>query len=67
MPGRIVDDEQRRDCPQSPCAQRVPAARGRMQRWRASTMLLGIACGASPSIWPLDARNAAPCNIRRVS
>jgi len=27
MPGRIVDDEQRGDRPQSPCAQRVPAAR----------------------------------------
>jgi hypothetical protein len=34
----IVDDEQRRDCPQPLCAQRVPAAQGHLHRWRSSTM-----------------------------
>ena len=30
----IVDDEQRRDRPQHPCALRIPAARGHLQRQR---------------------------------
>ncbi len=30
----IVDDEQRRDRPQPPCALRVPAPRGHLQRQR---------------------------------
>ena len=34
----IVDDEQRRDCPQYLCAQRVLAAQGHLLRWRSSTM-----------------------------
>ncbi len=34
----IVDDEQRRDCPQYLCAQRVPAAQGHLLRWRSSTI-----------------------------
>ena len=34
----IVDDERRRLCPQSPCAPRVPAARGRLRRCRGSMM-----------------------------
>jgi hypothetical protein len=32
MSVHIVDDEQRRDRPQHPCALRVPAARGHLQR-----------------------------------
>ena len=36
--GNIVDDEQRRDCPQYLCAQRVLAAQGHLLRWRSSTM-----------------------------
>jgi hypothetical protein len=36
--GDIVDDEQRRDCPQYLCAQRVLAAQGHLLRWRSSTM-----------------------------
>ena len=67
MPGRIVDDEQRRDCPQSPCARRVPAVRGHLLRCRASTMRTDIACGTAPCTWPRDARNAAHCNIRTGS
>jgi hypothetical protein len=67
MPGCIFDDEQRRDCPQSPCAQRVPAARSHLLRCRASTMRTDIACGAAPCTWPHDARNAAHCNIRTGS
>ena len=34
MSMHIVDDEQRRDRPQHPCALRVPAARGHLQRQR---------------------------------
>jgi len=64
MPGRIVDDEQRRDCPQSPCARRVPAARGHLLRCRASMMHKDIACGVAPCIWPHGARNAVPFNPR---
>src|SRR6185295_7830421 len=37
--GFIVDDERRGMRPQSPCALRVPAAWGRLLRYRASTML----------------------------
>ena len=74
MPGRIVDDEQRRDCPQAPCARRVPAARGHLLRCRASTMRKDIACGPAPCIWPHQehsmcdgARNAVPFNPRTGS
>jgi len=67
MPGRIVDDEQRRDCPQSPCARVVPAARGYLLRCRASMMHKDIACGAAPCIWPHGARNAVPFNPRTGS
>ena len=38
MSVHIVDDEQRRDCPQYLCAQRVPAAQGHLLRWRSSTI-----------------------------
>jgi len=34
----IVDDEQRRDCPQYLCAQRVLTAQVHLLRWRSSTM-----------------------------
>jgi hypothetical protein len=37
--GAIVDDEQRRYCPQYPGAQRVPAAQGHLLRWRSSTII----------------------------
>jgi len=67
MPGRIVDDEQRRDCPQSPCAQKVPAARGHLLRCRASTMHKDIAFGAASCIWPRGARNAISFNPRTGS
>jgi len=67
MPGRIVHDEQRRDCPQSPCAQRVPAARSHLLRCRSSTMHKDIACVAPPCIWPRSARNAVPSNPRTGS
>ena len=63
----IVDDEQRRDRPQSPCARRVPAARGHLRRCRASTMYTDIACGPAPGICPRGARNATPCNSRTGS
>jgi hypothetical protein len=36
--GDIVDDEQRRDCPQYLGAQRVPAPKGHLLRWRSSTI-----------------------------
>ena len=52
MSMHIVDDEQRRDRPQPPCALRVPAARGHLLRWRSSTMCIDIACVAPPCICP---------------
>ena len=67
MSMHIVDDEQRRDRPQSPCALRVPAARGHLPRWRSSTMHTDIACVAPPCICPRGARNAAPLNSRTGS
>ena len=76
MSRHIVDDEQHRDrlgrCadpdrPQSPCALRVPAARGHLRRWRSSTMYTDIACVAPPCICPRGARNAAPPNSIRVN
>ena len=50
MSVHIVDDEQRRDRPQHPCALRVPAARGHLRRWRSSTMYIDIAGVAPPCI-----------------
>ena len=67
MPVRIGDDEQRRDRPQPPGALRVPAAWGRLRRWRSSTMLSGIACVAPPCIQPHGARNATDDNSRTGS
>ena len=67
MSMHIVDDEQRRDRPQPPCALRVPAAWGHLRRWRFSTMYRDIACVAPPCICPHDARNAAPANSRTGS
>ena len=63
----IVDDEQRRDRPQDPCALRVPAARGHLLRYRSSTMYSDIACVALPCIYPRGARNAAPPSPRAGS
>ena len=63
----IVDDEQRRDCPQPPCALRVPATRGDLRRWRSSTMYTDIGCRAPPGISPRGARNATPANSRTDS
>ena len=63
----IVDDEQRRDRPQPPCALRVPAARGHLLRYRSSTMYCDIACVAPPRIYPRGARNAAPPSPRAGS
>jgi len=45
MSVHIVDDEQRSDRPQDPCALRVPAARAHLRRCRPSTMYTDIACG----------------------
>ena len=50
MSMHIVDDEQRRDRPQHPCALRVPAVRRHLRRWRSSTMYTDIACVAPPCI-----------------
>ena len=70
MSVHIVDDEQRRDRPQSPCGWpygpgpfRVPAARGHLLRYRSSTMCNDIACVAVPRIYPRGARNAAYCTF----
>ncbi|PYV10071.1 MAG: hypothetical protein DMG07_21805 [Acidobacteria bacterium] len=59
----IVEEEQRSDRPQDPCALRVAAARGHLRCWRPSTMHIDIACGPPPSIWPRGARNAALCTF----
>ena len=67
MSVHIVDDEQRRDRPQFPCALRVPAARGHLLRWRSSTMHTDIVCVAPPCICPRQARNAAPSITRTDS
>ena len=67
MPGCIVDDEQRRYCPQFPCARRVPAPWGHLLRCRASMMHKDITCGAAPCIWPHGARNAVLFNPRTGS
>ena len=48
----VVDDEQRRDRPQSPCAQRVSSGAGHLRRWRSSTMYNDIACVAPPCTSP---------------
>jgi hypothetical protein len=50
MSMHIVDDEQRRDRPQHPCALRVAAVRRHLRRWRSSTMYTDIACVAPPCI-----------------
>ena len=63
----IVNNEQRRDRPQSPCALRVPAPRGPLRRWHSSTMTIDIACVAPPGICPRGARNATPPNTRTDS
>ncbi len=52
MSVHIVDDEQRRDRPQSPCALRVPSGRGHLLRWRSLMMYIDIACVAPPCICP---------------
>ena len=67
MSMHIVNDEQRRVRLQSPCALRVPAARGHLRRWRSSEMTMDIACVAPPCICPRGARNAAPPNSRTGS
>src|SRR6266702_5913215 len=58
MSVRIVDDEQRSDRPQDPCALRVAAARAHLRRCRPSTMYTDIACGPTPCICARGARNA---------
>src|SRR5213594_2517042 len=63
IPVWIVEEEQRSDRPQDPCALRVAAARGHLRCWRPSTMHFDIACGPPPSIWPRGARNAALCTF----
>ena len=64
MSVHIVDDEQRRDRPQSPCALRVPAARAPLRRWRSSTMVTDIACAAPPCICPRSVHNSTSSNSR---
>src|SRR5213083_3644740 len=63
MSVRIVDDEQRSDRPQDPCALRVAAAGGRLLRCGGSTMCADIACASAPSSRPPGARNAAICTF----
>ena len=63
IPVWIVEEEQRSDRPQDPCALRVAAARGHLRCWRPSKMYTDIACGPPPSIWPRGARNAALCTF----
>src|SRR5881296_857807 len=63
MSVRIVDDEQRSDRPQDPCALWVAAAGGRLLRCGGSTMCTDVACAAAPSIRPPGARNAAICTF----
>ena len=57
MSVHIVDDEQRGDRPQYPCALRVTGGAGHLPRWRSSAMYNDIACVAPPCICP--ARSAA--------
>src|SRR5881296_1030390 len=63
IPVWIVEEEQRRDRPQDPCALRVAAAGGRLLRCGGSTMSTNIACAAAPCIRPPGARNAALCTF----
>src|SRR5437867_1817206 len=63
IPVWIVEEEQRSDRPQDPCALRVAAARGHLRCWRPSTLHIDIACRPPPSIWPRGARNAALCTF----
>lgn len=67
MSSHIVDDEQRRDRSQSPCALQVPAPRGPLWRWRSSAMYINIAYVAPPFIRPRGSRKAAPPNSRAGS
>ena len=54
IPVRIVEEEQRRDRAQDPCALRVAAARGHLRRWPTSTMH-----STSPAVVRLAAGHAA--------
>ena len=63
IPVWIVEEEQRRDRPQDPCALRGAAAGGRLLRCGGSTMYTDIACAAAPCIRPPGARNAAICTF----
>ena len=63
IPVWIVEEEQRSDRPQDPCALRVAAARAHLRRCRPSTMYTDIACGPAPSICARGARNAAICTF----
>ena len=54
MSEHIVDDEQRSDRAQDPCALRVAAARGHLRRWPTSTIYL-----TSPAVGRLAAGPAA--------
>jgi hypothetical protein len=61
---RIVDDEQRRDRPQPPCAFRVPAPRGHMQGGATQAMSMHVVEERQPRRCPRAARNAMPPNSR---
>ena len=63
----IVDDEQRRDRPQSPCALRVPAARGHLRRWRSSTISPHRLRRAAWHLPPPGAPQAGRCSERGPS
>jgi len=58
MSVHIVDDEQRRDRPQFPCALRVPAARGHLRRWRSLHTTEGMLVARA---LPAGLRAAAKC------
>src|SRR2546430_15977252 len=60
IPVWIVEEEQRRDRPQDPCALRVAAARGPLRCWRPSTVDTHNPPRAAPRVPPPRARNPGP-------
>jgi hypothetical protein len=56
----IVDDEQRRDRSQHPCALRVPALRGHLRCWRSSTTSMYIVEERQHATLQMPARRRAP-------
>jgi len=67
MAGSIVDGEQCRERPESPCAFGVPAARGHLPGRLSSTTGSNITCVAPPGIYPQNVRNGIPPHSRAGS